>query len=122
MNYIYKIAVVTNANSYDGNTFSLHIERVGDLVLTKEVTNGNRNIYITSCYIPYQYLLFNQTNNELSFFGSVNEDDEGYNHCYDLCNNGLLLPAPAAEKTYSIFTAFAPNYHMYQNAITFYIV
>lgn len=66
--------------------------------------------------------MFCHNNNPMSFAGSISEDADGnYNHCHDLCKNGILLPAPA-ETCYSIYSAIAPNYQMYRNAITFYMV
>lgn len=111
MDHIVSIKIVIAKAKYNQDVLIMSNNRENfEFVKVKE--NDLYSIYHYNNTFPLKYLFL--SNFELMMIGSVNNDDEGYNHCYDLFPDNSLLENPD-EKTFSVYMS------MYDSAMTIYV-
>lgn len=129
---IRKIVIVVGIDNYDNDTFKLRIDdKLYVLIKINDEHNFNnydehQTIYCAYCDIVFTgYLIFrSDMEPTIRTIGSVNNPcDADYNHCLDVCDNQIILPAPG-ERTYStnliLCRVVDGKCTMYRGAITFY--
>jgi hypothetical protein len=112
MDHIVSIKIVIAKAKYNQDVLIMsdYIRNNYEFMKIKE--NDLYSIYHHDCMFPLKYIYLE--NFKLMIIGSLNDDDEGYNHCYDLWHDDSLLENPD-EKTFSIYMS------MYDSAMTIYV-